>query len=291
DYAYSAEVAVQLKDYTVRTETSYIGPGYTSLGVYYLLNDQQIHAISADARLLERKLNLRANFRTRNDNLLDQKMYTTRRNSALFGINVRPLPTLLLVFNTNLNTIANDSDNDTLRVDMNIQGYTLVANYQFPLRQWTTNLNTTYSFQNSGDENPLRQTSNVTVNNFNAAYSVQLTQSWTVNTNLNYSDTQISGRNGVTMMGVGGGATHTALKRRLNTTFNLSFNNAQTGSTLGIVLNSSFRLTAKDNFSITFRNIGYTPDEEDIIREEESISIVPKRYNETIFTMRLTRRF
>lgn len=291
DYAYSLQSTVQLSSFTFRGDMKYIGPGYTSLGLAYLLNDRKSYSLGFNAKLLKKKVMFRGNFRSQHDNLLDQKMFTTTRNATNIGLNLRPTTAIFMGLNANLNNIGNDTQNDTLRVDTAINGYTVISNFSFPLRNWSTNLNTTYAYQSSRDKNPLRKTSDVAVHNVNLMYSIQFSSVLSGNSSFNFSSTKIAEQDASNILGYGIGFSHFGFSRKLSTSLNLTLNNSESGRSIGIVLSSNLRLTAKDNFSISFRNIGYVPDEEETLEEEDSASILPKKYNETIFTLRFIRRF
>jgi hypothetical protein len=291
DYAYSLKSSIRLSAVNLNADIDYIGPGYTSLGVAYLLNDRTGLSFGGNTRLLDSKVILRANYRTQHDNLLGQKRYTTTRNRTNAGVIWRPMAQLMLNASTNFNTISNDTDNDTLKIDTNIDGYMLMGNYSFLLTDLNTNLIASYSHQTSSNENDLRQINDVVVQSANLRYSVDFDINFTGNCHINYSDSDVRDLTRSIIRGFGVGATYYAFTRRLSTNLNVTLNNSQTGRTLGLVLSTNFKITPRDNFSLSFRNTGYTPDEEDIREEEETTSIIPKKYNETIFIVRLTRKF
>ena len=291
DYAYILQSTLQLSNYSLQANAKYIGPGYTSLGLAYLLNDRKSYSLAVNAKLWQNKIMVRGNLRSQRNNLLNHKKYTTRRRTANFGLNVRPLPSVFLALNANLNNIRNNASICTAMINTTIQGLTAISNFYYPLWKWKTNLSTTLTVQRSRDKNPMRRLGDVDVYTFNTINNVQFNSLVSANLSLNILRTRMAGQSISDVFGFGIGGAHSAFSRRLSSSLNLSINSSGAGRTLGIDFTSSYRLTTKDQFSVSFRNMGYVPDEEDILEEEESTSILPKRYNETIFTVQLTRNF
>lgn len=93
----------------------YVGAGYVSLGLASLPADQQ--AITADVGVRFPKWNASLRAMQQHDNLLGQKLATTERYRIAGSAMFRPSRTLNSALRIGVNTVDNDSDDVTRRVD------------------------------------------------------------------------------------------------------------------------------------------------------------------------------
>ena len=116
DYALQTELKLNLPTVSVKIGYKYLGPGYNSLGVASLINDQQ--EVNAMMTLKIYKFALNLNGARTNDNLIDQKLFTTSRNRVGFTLNGMLTSFWNVGVTTSILSMSNDSDNDTTKVDI-----------------------------------------------------------------------------------------------------------------------------------------------------------------------------
>ena len=102
---------------------------------------------------------IRLNVSRENDNVIDQKLYTTVRHRIGMGINIRPMAFWNINLTGNYVNMANDAANDTMLIDnSNIM---FGANQMLTLTDRGTLQSITFNYinQTSSDNNPLRSSS------------------------------------------------------------------------------------------------------------------------------------
>ena len=81
DYAYHLHGTLDLGTASLKAGWQYVGPGYTSLGLSYLINDREGYDFGGSVRLLKNSLSLQGELQHQNDNLLGQKVAATNNDS------------------------------------------------------------------------------------------------------------------------------------------------------------------------------------------------------------------
>jgi hypothetical protein len=192
DLAYRFDADANLGSGGLRVGYEYVGAGYTSLGLAYLINDRRAYQLGGNVRLAQGKLNLQAQYQHQNDNLLGQKIATTDRNSIVASAAIllgRRFSTSLTAMT---NVIANHAAVDTFLVDNRSFAFTASSSLQTSLLQRTTTLSLSYALQRSSDANPVTQIPQITVHNLSTAVQVSLSKTVSVSPSVSFAVTQNS---------------------------------------------------------------------------------------------------
>jgi hypothetical protein len=86
DYAWTAEARVALRTFSFGAQVEQVGPGFTSLGNPYSVNDRREARLLGTFRLLRGRLSGNASVGQRRDNLADDKHGTTYRRTGTLGL-------------------------------------------------------------------------------------------------------------------------------------------------------------------------------------------------------------
>ncbi len=187
DAALSSEMAINMRVVQLKGGYTYVGPGYTSLGMGTLINDKQIINGGLGVNLLSGNLILQTNFQTQSDNLAKQKLYTTQRNNIGVNLSVRPVQPLSISIISNINTMANNAKNDTQKVDIKSASYGVNTSLQFDLAKLKHVFNAGFNTQISEAKNILRGNTQVSAQGItfglNTTYTEQINSTLSANIN------------------------------------------------------------------------------------------------------------
>src|SRR6185503_7095503 len=86
DYAWSGEARVALRAFSFGAQFEHVGPGFTSLGNPYFVNDRREGRLFGTFRLLRGRVSGNASVGQRRDNLADDKRGTTYRRTGTLGL-------------------------------------------------------------------------------------------------------------------------------------------------------------------------------------------------------------
>ena len=192
DFAYKIDADANLGKGGIRAGYEYVGAGYTSLGLSYLINDKRAFNLGGNVRLVQGKLNLQAQYQHQNDNLLNQKIATTDRNTIVGSAALLMGRSLSTTVTAMVNGIENNAAVDTF----------LVSNHSFALTTSTsvgttmlgrqTTFSLSYALQRSSDDNPITRIPQVTVHNVSTAVQMSLSKAITVSPSVSFAVTQNS---------------------------------------------------------------------------------------------------
>ena len=249
DYSFNTEIGLHLQTVNAKIGYKMIGPGYNSLGLSYLINDQQVFSAMTSFRISRFGINL--NWSRFNDNLIDQKLYTTVRNQ--YNISLSGMITSFWngsIITTILN-MGNDSNNDTTKI--NFSTFLFSTNHTFMLNQnsFLRTISLSYNYQTSGDSSPLRKGTESISNNLNIGFSFQLVKNISANAtggfvNSVFADTIKSNTQVYSV-----GAQSMFLKNKLSLSISLSTSIAGSNNSFNTIISSGYRLTKKDRVSLS----------------------------------------
>jgi hypothetical protein len=174
DYSYRLDVETNFGGAALNGGYEYVGAGYTSLGLSYIINDRRAYNLGGNVRLLKGHLNLQGTYQHQNDNLLGQKLATTNRDAISGTVMIvlgRRLTTSVTAL---LNTTLNDSPVDTFRIDN--RAFALMMNSSIGLRMLgrQTPVTLSYALQRTADDNAIVQVPDVSVQNVSTAVQIPL---------------------------------------------------------------------------------------------------------------------
>jgi hypothetical protein len=84
DYAWMGEARLAFGSVTLGTQIEYVGPGFTTLGNPYFVNDRRETRVFGTLRVLRGRFSLAGSVGERRDNLADDKRGTTVRRTGTF---------------------------------------------------------------------------------------------------------------------------------------------------------------------------------------------------------------
>jgi hypothetical protein len=146
DYSYAGKISFNNSKSATRISfgIKMIGPGYTSLGVPSLRNDQLAYDAKVEQKFFERHLSLGAFFKNSHDNLIEWKSSTT--TTTAFGINLGlnfpKLPFLQVSYSPYLQ--KNDDTVLVQKVENKTTMFSAVTGYNLLIEEF--NLSTTVAF-------------------------------------------------------------------------------------------------------------------------------------------------
>ena len=175
DYAVNTEAALNVQNFNLKLGYKYIGPGYNSLGLSYVINDQK--QISALAGYRFDRYFISANWLRTNDNLIKQKLYTTTRNQ--FGINFNGMLTSIWNLNLMINALNmnNDAPNDTTKTKFSNLIFGMNHSFTFTDAGYLRGINLQYTYQNSDNRYGLLPSNSTKIHTVNAGAMFYLSES------------------------------------------------------------------------------------------------------------------
>ena len=180
DYAWKLDAESQFGRGSLSAGYEFVGAGYTSLGLAYLINDRRAYNANGSVRLAGGRLNLQAQYQHQNDNLLNQKLATTNRDAVTATAVVVLGQRLSASVTGMLNTTANDATVDTFRVNNRAMALMTSSSLATTLLGYRTNVSVSYALQRSSDDNDVIQVPQVTVHNLSTTAQVALTRTLSI---------------------------------------------------------------------------------------------------------------
>ncbi len=249
DYAFQTGLDFRIQSVNTNLSYKYIGPGYTSLGLSYLLNDQQMFSASTSFRISTYGFNVR--YSRSNDNLINQKIFTTSRNQLNFNVSGLLTSFWNASIMTGFNEMSNDSKNDTTRI--NFSSFILSTNHSFMLEKGSilNSIAFNYTYQNSGDDSPIRQSTKSTVNSGNLGLVFNLSKEFNANLSAGivssiFADT-ISNSTQIYSAGI----QNMELQNKLTTSLSISTSIGDNNSSINSRLSSSYKITKEDVIAVS----------------------------------------
>ncbi len=282
DYAYAAELSFNQRIFNVRGGYTYVGPGYTSLGLSSNINDKQIIEGGLGFRFLRNRIAIQGTGQIQQDNVADQKAGTTKRTTFNVNTVIRPVNQVSLALNMMRNIMKNDESTDTTWIksdsvfndfdstwtepdsvpyvgqihNENIS-YSANAMYQFMMFNMNQSLNVNYSIQFSNDKNPTRDSVDVTTQNIMFSVMSMLGSSWSAAATANFNIIEIEYRDKTNQSCYGLSLTKNLFDGKLSNTLGFNLANSDVTDITGITFQSSYSITRMDMIRLSARNSMY----------------------------------
>lgn len=193
DYAYHLHGTLDLGSASLKAGWQYVGPGYTSLGLSYLINDREGYDLGGAVRLFRNSLTLQGEVQHQNDNLLGQKLATTNNDALALTGSWRIAPTLTTTISGQQSVVANTSPVDTFAVNTHSIALTAMTAWQASLFGRTSVLAVAYTLQRTTDFDPFTHLPRMTVHNVSLSDDFSLTPAISFAPSLSVAATQITG--------------------------------------------------------------------------------------------------
>ncbi len=195
DYSYNVHAALNLERGSLRGGYEYVGPGYTSLGLPYLINDRQSYDAGGNVRLFANRLTLQGQFRHQANNLADQKRGTITRNTANASTVVQISSRITAMVSGMMNTIVGDAANDTFALNSRSSALNATTSMRGQLVGLPAVLSVTLGLQHTTDSNPINPAPAVSARNITTALQLQLSPAISLTPSVSGVFTSFSGAN------------------------------------------------------------------------------------------------
>ncbi len=171
--------------WNVRLKGEWIGPGYITLGYTQLINDIARITVAPTVQLFQSRLIVSGSIGIQRNNLLQDKLATTRRLIGSLNLSAQLAPGLSLSAAYTNYGIRSNHSNDTLRISTISQMLNITPSWQFRTGRINHSLNLGYAYSNVSDRNVLTaQQQRFQGHSLTFAYSLQLPPSWVLTTTI-----------------------------------------------------------------------------------------------------------
>jgi hypothetical protein len=194
DFAYTVEATANLSRLRMRTGYEYVGPGYSSLGLAYLIGDRRSLNWDGSWQLPGDRVVLQGQFRRMGDNLLGQRIYTTERDTYGGGLMLRITQSLTGSVNAMRNVVLNDAAVDTFAVDVQALALTSSLSSQQQILGRRTVVSIAHAFQNSLDGNTVSTVPDVKAQNLSVSLQLFLTDRFSVTPSFAAVTSEVTGQ-------------------------------------------------------------------------------------------------
>jgi len=257
DYAYSTELLFNYDIFDLKAGYSYIGPGYTSLGLSSLSNDRKLFDGRLGFRFFENRIMIQGTYMNQKDNLLSQKEYTTTMNTFGANLSVRPVKEVFVFLNFMNNQIGNNSEKDSTKVKNVNTNYSLGVNYQFSLLNLKHTLTSNYSIQVAKDLNIMRQGKDSRSQNIGLSLITVIDPKWSVSPSVSVSLVNIQSGEKNTTVNTSVRVMNRMLDGRLSNSGGIGYVNSNSSSSVSLNIQSSFALTSSHSINMNARSSFY----------------------------------
>jgi len=256
DYAYTLNMNVNLSQVEFKAGYRRIGPGYNSLGVSSLVTDQREIMFGTNVRFSRWSTSF--TWTRQNDNLLEQKLNMTIRQTYSGIFNLRPFDIWSVGVIGNVLTMRNYAigDVDAL-IDFITLNFGTTQSIMLGREGFFRMASVTYMFQKSADKNPLR------VNNGTLSHTVGINGSASPSTDitivpsLSIIASLIGQSNWATIQAYNITAQYRALENAFVTSLTVGISQSESISSLQTNLIASYRLTPSNTMTLTIRRTGF----------------------------------
>ena len=193
DFAYKLDGSYAFGTGALHAGYQYVGAGYTSLGLAYVINDREAYTFGGNVGLLQNRLILTGQLQHQNDNLLHQKVATTNQDALMLSAAVRPAQDLTASISAMSTVVANDAANDTFAVNdrsVGLNGSLALQKHFFGLGAV---YNVSYGVQRTTDVSAVTPIPTVTVQNVSASVQLMVSKAITVAPSLSFAASQTAG--------------------------------------------------------------------------------------------------
>ena len=280
NYAGQAGANLNLENFGLQVGYERIQPGFRSLGIGRMRDDQQEILIAPSARLLDNRLSLQGSLTLGRDNLLGTRLQT-RKNTSV-GTNAQYQFTDMIMLSANYNLMVNDFSSSAAADSLQQAGlgqmqvsHTFMLQPNFTVRQGDLMHNFGVSGSYFKMDNEFKGSANPSQNNFSSDtysgslnYSLTFPSGFSVNAMGNYL-VYNSARTDNKTLGANAGASYSFFENKLSMNLNLGFNqntneldrsDQNLGNTvfktqqLMVNLSSNYRVYEKGSLSLSLRS-------------------------------------
>ncbi|GAB4180048.1 MAG: hypothetical protein Kow00108_16220 [Calditrichia bacterium] len=247
DFMVRSGLKINLKSVKARVDYKYIGPGYTSLGLPYLQNDQQIISTKVSYRI--NTTYIYGDFSHMNDNLSHQKTATGTRDRFSAGLSGQ----LTSFWNTNLALSAFNSEsrqlNDSAAVTYSNLMFSTSNIFLVGRNKLLRNINVTYIYQGAGNNNSTLAGQKSYTHSINTGLLLGFSETISTGLNIGIIASRSGGTNS-TVRQYGVGFQQQMLHGKLNNSLNFNYTDYSNNDNFRISLISSWRINPVNQISL-----------------------------------------
>jgi hypothetical protein len=259
DYAYNLNMGFNFSHVKFKVGYRYIGPGYNSMGVASLITDQREILFGTGIRLSDWSMTF--NWTRQNDNLLDQKLNTTIRQTFSGNVSLRPVDSWSMGFLGNVLTLRNHATNDAAALirflTFNVGTTHAIMIARDGLVQSTS---LSFMFQKSADENPLRRGNRSMSNTITANATMNPFENFTVVPSISIVTSRVGAQPWATIETYSATPQYRAMENNLVTSLTIGLARSQSTSSLQTNLAASYRITQSNTLTLSIRRTGFQSD-------------------------------
>lgn len=263
-YAGETALGVQFDKFSLQGQYKLISLDYQSMGAYFFNTDVEEITVSGNVTLANGKIQAAGTYGVQNDNVSKIKEFTTQRKIGSANLNFQFSPTLGLSINySNFGTTQNLQQRviDTLKIAQVNQSLMIAPRWFKMMGKTSHSINGVFSYQNANDLNTVSKVQ-TDFNNIFASLSYAYgrpVQKITLTPGLIYIKNLLPIYN-TTSVGISFMAQKGSKKNNLSSSLSVNYtqnsqNGEANGSTLNARLNSSYKLTAKQQFNLSVSTI------------------------------------
>lgn len=275
NYAGSAEIGLTLDMMGLNMGFERVQPGFRSLGRSRVRDDQQKITINPSVQFLQDRINISSNISLGKDNLMGNRLQTQRNSNIGTNVqfNISDFVSVNTSYNLLLNSVtAEQADEEFPTADQNQVSHNISLQPSFTIstEDYIHNISVSGSYLTitskfeSSEPMPQDDYSSEAINT-NFSYSVTLPAGLSLNSSVSYMINE-SGNATVNNTGMNLGASYAMFDSKLNLSLNTGLNRnsseqeipggdmiANKFQQISAGVNTSYRLTGKDSFSLNVR--------------------------------------
>ncbi|MDX1671038.1 MAG: hypothetical protein R3211_01755 [Balneolaceae bacterium] len=278
DFVVDSRVSLRLSKFSGSFGYKWIGPGYTSLGTAYLINDQQAFNTNLSFRLSSTRISV--NYTRQNDNLLEQKRFTNVQNRYGGSLNNRFGDNWNSNITANITIRDNDAASDSSANRFDNLALSTNQTFTFSGSDLFQNLNLNYTYQSATTEVGVLPASENRTHSFNGSLSFQFSENLRGNARLGLVSNQVSDTLTTNVQTYGVGLNHSALDNRMTNSLSVTASARSGDLNFRTRLSSNYKLTDKDVISLNLSMTNFTTD-----------TAGRSDFNEFVGSLRITHRF
>ncbi len=176
DYAWNLEAGVREGGARLRGRYEYVGPGFGSLGLPYLVGDRKGYEVDGGLQLLDGVLGLQGRYQHRTNNLASQRLNTVDRQTVSSSVSVRASEAWTAVFTGVLTDMTNDAASDSVRLDNRSTTFVTNLVHQRELFGKTSTITLGYNLQRTTDGRAGAAVPEVTTHQLQTSVQVPITE-------------------------------------------------------------------------------------------------------------------
>ncbi len=247
DFALRGALKFNPKFATLNIGFQLIGPGFTSFGLPYIKNDMQKWDFGIATKTIP-KTTIRFDLKKEVDNLIKDKLATTRTNSINFSLVLSPLQMFNIAGTYNQKNTRKETANDSFKVNSLSHTFSFMPNFNISFLGINQNLIMVLSYQAYEDRLPLSSTPDSKVLSIGLNYSITPKIPITFNTNLSktYNLSGIEETNPESYHSYGLTANRALFKEKLINNLTFCYQPSTLGDNYSLNGSHSYLVTQKD---------------------------------------------